>query len=83
MLPPSRAVPLMPKSYRLTIYANGLIDRMLPFDAQTVGEAMTFADSQRYGRHAILSDAGGLVKMYPSDDIKGILPSLVRPVLPS
>lgn len=73
----------MPKPYRLTIYENGLIDHMLPFDALTVGEAMTFADSQRYGRHAVLSDTGGLVKMYPSDDLKGIAAGIRRPAHPS
>ena len=71
----------MPAPYRLTTYENGLIDRMLPFEALTVGEAMTFADCNRYGRHAVLSDAAGLVKMYPSDAIKDVIERLRRPAL--
>ncbi len=60
----------MPKPYRLTIYIDGLIDRMLPFDSLDVEGAITFADSQRYGRHAVLSSVNGLVKMFPSDAAK-------------
>lgn len=70
----------MSNSYRLTLYENGLIDRMLPFEASTVGEAISFADSNRYGRHAVLSNAAGMVKMYPSDAVRDMLGSFRRPI---
>ena len=65
-------------SYRLTVYENGLIDRMLPFEAENVPEAMAFAESQRYGRRAVLSDGRGLVKEYPTDAHRGVA---ARPVV--
>lgn len=54
-------------SYRLTIYVDGLIDRVLPFEAAEAEDAMTFSDSERYGQHAVLSDAGRLVRTFPAD----------------
>ena len=61
----------MPRSYRLTLYENGLIDRMLPFEGPTVDDAMTFAEGNRYGRHAVLSSRAGTVKIYRSDTLRG------------
>lgn len=71
----------MPQPYRLTIYIDGLIDRMLPFDSLDVAGALAFADSQRYGRHAVLSDKQGLVKLFPADVLKDISARLRRPAL--
>ena len=68
----------MPQPYRLTIYENGLIDRMVPFFSLKE-DAVAFADSQRFGRHAILSDAQGLVTTFPSDTLKDLAARLCRP----
>ena len=64
--------------YRLTIYIDGLIDRMLPFSSLDQAGALVFADNQRYGRHAVLSDAAGLVRVFPSDAIEAIVERLRR-----
>jgi hypothetical protein len=69
----------MPQPYRLTVYLDGIIDRMLPFDSLDVAGAVAFADSQRYGRHAELSDRQGLVKLFPADAMKEMAARLRRP----
>lgn len=69
----------MPHSYRLTLYDNGLIDRMLPFEALSVGDAMTFAEGNRHGRDAVLCDRAGMVKVYPSDAVQAATDRQGRP----
>ncbi len=67
----------MPQPYRLTINENGLIDRMVPFFALKA-DAVAFADGQRFGRHAVLLDTAGLVKMFPSDAVTDMAAHLRR-----
>ena len=64
--------------YRLTIYVDGVIERMLPFDAPDIESAVVFADSQRYGRHAVLSNPDGLVMQFPDDTLSDVAGRLRR-----
>jgi hypothetical protein len=65
--------------YRLTIYDDGgLIERMLPFSSLKE-DAVVFAENQRFGRHAVLSDVHGLVTTFPSHAAKGVADRLRRP----
>jgi hypothetical protein len=58
-------------AYRLTLYENGQIDRMTPFKAVSIPEAMIFADRERWGRGAVLSDGHGFLKQYRDDTFEG------------
>jgi len=69
----------MPQPYRLTIYVNGLIDRMLPFDSLSLDDALAFADTQRYGLHAVLSGRQGVLKLFPADALADWASRLRRP----
>jgi hypothetical protein len=62
----------MSEPYRLTIYLDGRIDRMLPFDSPDLESALAFADRQRYGRHAELSDVHGTVRRFPDDALRNL-----------
>jgi hypothetical protein len=69
----------MSDPYRLTIYVDGCIDRMLPFDSPNVETALAFADRQRYGRHAELSDVHGTVRRFPDDALRNLAARLRPP----
>jgi len=57
----------MTKPYRLTIFKNGAIDRMQPFEARDAAQALEFAERQRHGRQAELWDTQGLVERFAAD----------------
>jgi len=69
----------MPQPYRLTTYIDGLIDRMLPFDSLDMAEAVAFANTQRFGLHAVLTDRQGVVQLFPADVLKDVAARLRRP----